>query len=275
MAVLELLRFGGPIVFNPHIKRGPRAVVFLDGIQSSGITPGGTIEALLESYGDYTAVRYPTAFGFGAAKVSRQILDHVRPYSTVVFVGLSLGGLVAYDVVALARQQGLKIDFRLLLLSTPTGPADVKNPLLKVAPFVPPVWLPETVRKNLLFRGPKPICDICLTEDERDDLEDHEKYSRAYPFAPWIRQAAYIARHHGPKAEVLRGVQAVYLHTPRDPFIRARALLGWTHAYPNGRLPEVTVPLEGTHCTLVAQPRIWSDALRHGFGHLGLDPVAT
>ena len=270
---LQLTPFGGPIQYDNILHPSARAIVFLDGVQSSGVTPGSTLSAFMQGYGDVVRVQYPESIGFNGKKAARQILEFIQHYRQVVFVGVSLGGLLAYDIIALAKRRGLKIDFRLGLISAPTGLTDLKDPNAKWARFIPGFPLPRIVSRKLLFKGPFPDFDPSIDEAEKEELDWHENNSREYPFGPWIRQVAFIARHPALDEEVLDRVVTVYVRTQSDPYVRVRrAHINWGAAYWNGSLPEIVVPVDG-HCNMLAYPREWEAGLKEMFEELDVKPL--
>lgn len=269
---LELTRFFGPIVYGPIETRAKRAIVFLDGVQPSGVTPGITIGAFLMEYGDLIQVQYPERIGFSSKKAARQILDEIQHYEEVVFIGLSLGGLLAHDIIALAKRRKLNISFRLVPVCAPSGGKDLKDPKAKWTPFIPALPLPRIISRKFLFDGPFPDFAPDLDEAGRGELERHEQNSRTYRFAPWIRQIAYIVRHPGLDEDVLEGVPTVYLHTKTDPYIKRRARVMWSAAHWDGPLREVLVDIDG-HCNLLAYPELWIAGLKEAFDKMGLAPL--
>jgi pimeloyl-ACP methyl ester carboxylesterase len=269
---LELAPFFGVVERNIILQPASRAVVFLDGIQSSGVAPGKFIENFFLRYGDFIRVHYPLTVGFNGAKVARQVLERIRHYKEVILVGVSLGGLLAHDVIALAKRWGLKIRFKLPLVCAPSHGRDVKIPGAKFAPFVPALPLPRIFSEKVLFKGAFPEHDEHLSDNAMHELRRHEELSRRYPFAPWIRQAAYTASHPGPDQEVLAGVERVYLHTLSDPFVATgTAYDGWDPFYCT---PEVVVPVNG-HANFLAYPRQWKAGLKEGFEAIGIWPLPS
>lgn len=267
-----LTRYTGTIVLDPIENRADRAIVFLDGIQSSGVTPGTDVTAFLLKYGDFVDVRYPEMFGFSGKRAAREILDEIQHYEEILFVGLSLGGLLAYDIIALAKQRKLNISFGFVPISAPTGTGDLKNPLAKIAPFIPPIPVPRIITRKFLFGNDYPDHDPSLSDTCKEELDLHEQISRDYPFGPWIRQVAYIAGHRELDEEVLEGVPTIYMRTKTDPYVRRRAHTSWGAAHWSGPLREVVIDLDG-HCNMLAYPELWIAGLKEVFDKMGLAPL--
>lgn len=270
---LQLTRFGGPIQYDNILHPAQRAIVVLDRVRSSGVTPGSTITAFLEGYGDVIRVHYPETIGFNGKKVTGQILDFIQRYRQIVFVSIGPGGLLAYDIIALAKQRGLKIDFRLGLINAPTGRADLKHPLSKWVRFIPALpFMPASAAKLFPFYGDSPEFDPELDDADMEELDWHNEHSAEYRFGPGIRQTAYITTHPALDEEVLDGVIAVYARTNSDPHVRWRAQVMWSGAYWNGPLPGVIIPVNG-HDNPLAHPREWMAGLKEMFEHLDVQPL--
>ena len=184
-----------PVTYRSQSGSDPsHLIVFLEGAQQTRreekITP------TLTKYGDMLMVDYLNG-RFDAADIVRQICNELASlvYPQVTFIGTSLGGLLAHDIIQEMgrRKKGQK--FQLILLDAPTGAVDLRNKKAHLTRFVPQIWTPKWVNR--------------------------------LPFLYRLGQVRYIVRHPGPQKTVLGDVPMVFIRSSANTIIERNTPANW------------------------------------------------
>jgi hypothetical protein len=239
----------------PH---STRAIVVIDGVQATGMRPGTNITAMLSNYGTVLSIDFPHGRGFSHTRLVTQIQSEIKSYEHVTFIGVSLGGLIAYDTIVQAKIFGSKSTFDLVLIDTPTGLVDVSNQRARLARYVPafptPAWL-----NRIIFKKECPQTED-FDELSRKEWEEHIRRSHSYPFGDWIRQIRYLAQHARPVKGFLRGARVVFVKSAVDEIIQPDAYRHWRDVIGDS-LPLIPVVGNKAHADLLEWPSCWRKAI--------------
>ena len=108
-----------------------RLFVYFPGILSDGRESSSEIIRTWQANGDVLIDSY-AGDRFNAKEITGQTADYLRSvssgYRQIVFIGSSMGGLVAYDVYQLLKDR-ISSTMRFILIDAPTGRGDLQSPL--------------------------------------------------------------------------------------------------------------------------------------------------
>lgn len=249
-----------------HPTDPSRLLVFLDGVQSSGVRPGLRITEALEK-------RHPlvTSFykGFNKKRFVRTIYEYICNHEgTVAFIGLSAGALLAHDVIEYAQVRGMKkVRFEIILIDGLTGLRDMVDQGAKFVPFIPPIPTPGWISRRI-FGSDEPIQhEEGLDELEEFGLNVHVLRSHRFSLRGWVQQVRYPVKHPGPRRDVLEGVNIVSIVSLHDKFVRQPdAHQHWEDAA-DREILHIVAQAPG-HCLLLEFPSAYLKAILAALDHL-------
>jgi len=219
-------------------------IVYLPGILSSARSSCIDLIDLWRRYGDVMLVEYGDERFNGsvcvhtvAETVRRQNLE--KSYRRIVFIGASMGGLLAYDVI---RQLVLaNIDsIDLIVLDAPTSNDDFHGSKRLLAPLL-----------RILFFG--------QLWNRLNLVAKISVQLKAFKLSFWRDQLVYIMSHGAPKSGSLKGLvnRLVYVRSTRDhDTVRPETSLVWLATTPIATVLEV----DSTHVGFAESPMIWREA---------------
>ena len=243
-----------------------RLLVCLDGVQATGMRPGGQISKALQERHPLINSHYE---GFNRRKfvyeIYAWICNHV---GTVTFIGMSAGALLAHDVIEYAKSQGTKIErFEIILLDALTGLRDMVDQNAQVVPFLPPIPLPASINHRIFGSDDKIEHEEGLSETARAELDEHIRRSHNFSFRSWVQQVRYPVMHRGPRRDVLEGVDMVSIVSQEDKLVRQPgAHQHWEEAA--GReIYQIAAESPG-HCFILEYPTTYLNTILAALDHL-------
>lgn len=237
----------------------------MPGILAGGRSSSQGLSDSWRQHGDVLFVEYE-----GKRFRAEQVIDKVvgfldtrrgANYQHIVFIGSSMGGLLAYDVV-----QRLDAETRakaaLVAIDAPTSARDFQSPLdktsqlMRVLPFGP-IW-------NLLSRPVMGLMTVPPKEENiepgvnRAELARRVEEMRGYPLSFWRDQVMYIITHGKLANGSLRDIRRlVYVRSRRDiDTVRQQAYNVWSRASGDA----VYIEADTTHVGFAERPRAWRAA---------------
>ncbi len=233
-----------------------KGVVYLNGAG----TPRTVIDDLRPFFarqGNFEEVVYGHEL-FDIEKTVNLVIEKIKPYSHVTFVGASMGGLVAYDVIQELRKRGDHHHFGLILIDSPTGKwADVGGVPwgAKLA-----ACLPFGKLSNGMFSSPRPQGD--LSQIHPKDPGKMEKFWDEYATYPWSgysSQGCYVFYHD--VLQPLEGVTATFIRSQKDTFVLDSAIEEWRNVV---KL-EDTFRVNASHMSFLDEPVLYEQAFQKSF----------
>jgi thioesterase domain-containing protein len=253
-------------------NRSTHLTVLLDGVKEVGTRPGSQITKLFLDKGDFLKVRYPSQGTFDSESAAESVANFAAMFDTVTLVGVSAGGLLAYDALhglqvrAIWRTQD-NTNVRLLLVDTPYDRSDIKsNNARRLARWVPSrVALPQSLNRRLIGSRPELQPESDLTDDELHLIKTHHERVARLPVGVLASRLRFVFGHSLPQSKLLQDVPMAYLQSKWDPVVSGSAQAKWALAYDHMR--SLTVGAEG-HAAMLDSPRMWLRAFSLGFDKL-------
>ena len=240
--------------------------VHLPGILTSR-TPAETVSFWSE-YGDVLLVGY-TGSRFDGSATSEEVAHEITArlsrddYDTIVFIGSSMGGLVAYDTYA--RLDPSSADYRFILIDAPTRRADLQSPLDTISLgsylwWAGPISNPfSSLYFDATFVEPKE--ENIEPGVNRDQLADYVAHAKSHPLSWAMDQNRYIIGHKPIEPGSLSGVRVLYMRSIRDTdTVRQQAFDVWDAA--TGGTAEY-LEVDSTHVGYVERPETWREAFEN------------
>lgn len=257
-------------------------VVYLPGIlASSTMMPERLIKVFAE-FGEVWGVNYLSP-RFRSERIVNVVTRWLvaccqkdRRINRIIFVGSSMGGLLAYDIhKGLAANPLMKnVRFGLMPIDAPTGAEDLQSPLDRLAPLVR--WLPFGPIWNnlsgpfmkLLFIPPK---EGEIDPDvDRDWLAQQVEGARSFPLSFWRDQIMYILNHGAPEPDSI-GSRLVYIRSTEDnDTVRPEAVLKWFEASDSWRKRSQCLAEDAKHAAYAQNPGAYEKVLPEAFWFLEL-----
>ncbi len=206
------------------------------------------------------------------SEVVRFLTDPANTYAQVVFIGSSMGGLLAHDIVqALPMDVSFAID--MIAIDAPTGASDFQAPLniaaraLYVMPFGK--LLNPLSKRVMTALVPGPKEENIEPGVDRQKLAASVANARHYKLSFWRDQLMYIISHGAPRSYSLWQVRTfVYVRSLRDTdTVRAEAFSPWNRA-----VADRTTRIESdtTHVGYAERPATWRNTFQRCFAVLGM-----
>lgn len=239
-----------------NVATPDRGVVYLNGAG----TPRMIIDDLWPFFtqqGNFEEVVYSPEL-FNRKKVINLVIEKIKPYSHVTFVGASMGGMVAHDVIHELRNRGDQRHFGVIFVDSPTGKwSDVGGVPSWTKPLA---CLPFGVISNQFGLTPRPQADLSQIhpKDPKKLKILWDQYA-AYPWSGYSDQGCYVFWHED--LQPLKGVTAVYIRSKKDTFVLDSAIEGWRAVVP---LKEVFY-VNATHMSFMDEPTAYEQAFQKGF----------
>lgn len=254
-------------------------IIYLPGILAGGEDSSQSLIETWLDHGDVLTVSY-TGGRFDAEDVVNTVVWSLKTapksYLQFVFVGSSMGGLLALDVIdRLRRDRSSVVAYsNLILIDSPSGSRDmmaggnIAAPLMRLMPLP---WLFNGIGGWLMSKMFMPPKD----ENIEGPKEGFAKIkSRAlemmgkFPFAVWRDQLAYMAAHSSPKAADFQGLRRiVYMRCDRNnETVRSQAAETWKRAAPELQV----VGVDSTHCGFIERPSVWNRHFKELLGSMAL-----
>jgi pimeloyl-ACP methyl ester carboxylesterase len=245
--------------------------VVLTGAQSTGSLLAHELGKCLHWYGDFVALDY-NRHRFDGEGVARDLAHKIRAYDEVTFIGLSMGGLLAHDTIAVSKALDAnnftrKKTYRLILVDAPTGLIDLKDQAAKfIAPIPIGPMASAVFTKPFWYFGFKPPkLDEIEAGDNPKVLMKHWELSGSYPIDGWRDEISYIVGHEQPRRDVLAGVPTVILQSSKDVTVLPSFYHNWAEKF--DRAPYY-MEVESTHIGLLEFPGKWSSAFAWAYERL-------
>lgn len=235
-----------------------KAIVVLGGAGMPQELIDPHVKKTLLAEGDYFEFVYSQE-AFEKDVIVRNVLSQLTGYSDVTFYVLSMGGMIAHDVIHEARKRGDGRHFNLIMIDSPSKGGDVDlpvwnptEPLAKLA-----ACLPFGVATNRWVTAPAIKGD--LSQAHPRDPEELKALWKKYGEYNWpgiSAQGCYVFRHAPLRR--LTGVTAVYIRSTKDTFVKDSALEGWKRVV---HLPESHVlHVNANHISLMDEPSAYEYA---------------
>ncbi|MBC7943464.1 alpha/beta fold hydrolase [Candidatus Saccharibacteria bacterium] len=255
---------GTLIVYLPGILAGGRAssVGFID------IWRRNSDLVLLVEYGDE---RFDGEFCAKVVADAIQRQNAVTPFRRIVFIGSSMGGLLAYDVI---RQLDVNtgsledtVSIELIALDAPTSRTDFQPPnhlvapVLRVLPFGP-IWNRLNLIEKMFVPPKEENIEVGV---DRAELARRVDEGKNYRISFWRDELVYIMTHGAPKYNALEGRvdRLVYVRSTRDnDTVRPEAYNAWAATTSVATRMEV----DSTHVGFAERPKTWRQAFEKLLG---------
>jgi thioesterase domain-containing protein len=240
-----------------------KGVVFLNGTG----TPDTIIDDQWYSFteeGNFHEIIYSREL-FNRQKVIDLVIEKIKPYQHVTFIGASMGGMVAHDVIQELRRTGDTRRFGLILIDSPTGRwSEVALPMPEPLAFLSKAasCLPFGAISNELFSSGRPNGDLSKIHprNAKRVMELWDEYA-AYPWSGRSDQGCYVFYHE--TLQPLDNVSAVYIRSIQDQFVRDNALEEW------GKVvqlpPERVLKVSAQHMSFMDEPDQYNKAFKIAF----------
>lgn len=257
-----------PSVISAHNSSTPdTAIAILGGAGMPQEQIDEEVRKVLRRKGNNLEFVYSqTAFDKGV--VVNYVLDQLKEYPYVTFYVLSMGGMIAYDVIQEARRRGDTRRFGLIMVDSPSSGDDVQmhtwgpvDAALKAASCLP--W---GVFSNLVLSPPTPKGDLSQAHPrDPEELKALWKKYGEYGWSGASAQACYVFRHD--PLRKLEGVDAVYIRSTKDAFVKDSSIEGWKAAVDlsEGRILHV----DADHISLMDEPDAYERATKKAFDLIG------
>ena len=272
---LTILKDNTRFDFVKSDKSGSRTLlVYLPGILADGKQSSLLMVDTWKQYGDVLLVSYDGK-RFKPDNITRDIDRWVAKngadYREVVFIGSSLGGLLAYDAAPKLEDDGLLV--RYVFVAAPTGYGDLKG-AGKASPAMYLWWggpISNATTGKWLLKGlfQEPKDDNIEPEVHRDELKQRVEEAKNSPFSVYGDQIRYVLGHGKPARDTLVGVKAVYIRCDRDELVADDAYDSWSSAFGDSRnLP--LIESDTTHVGYNEMPTTFRKDFVRAFESLGL-----
>lgn len=191
--------------------------------------------------------------------------DH--PYKRVIFIGSSMGGLLAFDVIQHIKKYDIRVKKELILLDAPTSLADFQPPNDKIAPllrFLPfgPIWN----RLNLVAKMFVPPKEENIENGvDRAELARRVNEGKSFRASFWRDELMYMMDHGIPAKSSLKGLvdRLVYVRSRRDnDTVRQEAYYKWEATTNIAKWFKV----DSTHVGFTERPKTWQQAFKKLLG---------
>lgn len=246
-------------------------IIYLPGILADGDTSSEPVRAIWQKYGDVMTVSYGTEHFDGAATALAiaRILhkdSSCAAYKHLTFIGSSMGGMLALDIIQHLRNMGEAERLNrssLIMVDTPSGSQDMKAggniaaPLMRLLPF-----------GRFCSRLFAPAMRAMLQPPKDENIESHldAEYIKTtamaamepYSLSIWRDQLAYMASHDAPAPQMFQGLDFVlYLKCGRnnETVTQPQAADRWREACASGD----TMWVDSTHCGYLERPFVWNE----------------
>lgn len=240
------------------------AVVYIGGAgsspkaQSAGLVP--TLQA--EAKDVYIVENAPDLFN--VRKVIDLVVRTIKYHDKVTFIGGSMGGLVAYDVIKQLREQGDGRHFGVVLIDSPTNGDDVIGvpEIAKAFSWLPLGWITDQWYHPPFDRNAPAVIDL---DADRGQLETLWRSYETWKTPSWGDQGDFVFSHD-PMAK-LTNVSWYFVQSGADTFVDGnRAYANWETT--QGKMSRTIVP-DGAHLALLNRPRPYNDAVANGMRNVG------
>lgn len=240
-------------------------ILVLEGAQQgSRSRPGAIIEEELGRYGTPVAVDYPEG-RFDAELIAQGAATRFT------FVAISMGGLIAHDIVAELMSWGIpdSVIFEFILIDAPTGAKDLVDKRAWLTKYIPQIPTPRWLNGLLLNGGGElPPCEREFEGEEREIWLRQVNESRHFPIAVMLGgQTRYIVTHPGPRRDVLNRVaQIAILRSSTDIVVEADADDNWRRAAGEDREIIVFDVKNRAHADILEFARTWAHQIGRVLG---------
>jgi hypothetical protein len=239
-----------------------RLVLFLSGAHSYGHLVWHQIEPCWRSHAD-TAVATYNVDAFDAEAIARSLADYIgKRYTNVTFVCASLGGLIAYDTLALLRRRFG--DFHHTTFKLIDAPLRFANISKKGAALIIGAecggMIAGTFNRLLHHTESVPILGAVMSENEVL-LQLERQARRAFPVGTFRRQINYLREHPGVNSQVLQGSDATFFRSQNDLLVTDSAYNDWSQAF--GRSLHREFISNAGHVELVQKAREYESCLTY------------
>lgn len=244
-------------------------IVYLPGILAGARRSSQDINDIWLEEGDMLHVEY-RGKRFRAKRVVSAVAGYIitngRRYERIVFIGSSMGSLLAYDIVQ-RLNRGTRAKVAFVAIDAPTSARDFQSPLDKTSHFMRilpfgPIW-------NLLSR---PVMKLLMVppKDEnvepgvnRTDLDRRFQQMWDYPLSFYRDQILYMISHKKLVSGSLDGIKRfVYVRSKRDTdTVRQEAIHSWYRA----RQRITYIEADSTHVGFAERPQTWRKTFRQVF----------
>lgn len=264
-----LSRFESNIEFGEHRGAATGTLsIYLPGLVAHGDDSSRTVLQTWLKYGDVLTVSY-TGERFNAADVIKNVVMRLRVdvgHDQFVFIGSSMGGLLAVDIIDQLRKDGNTATVAassIIFVDSPSGSRDMLSGGNIGAPVLR--FLPIGRAFNWLHLPMVPPKDKNI-EDllDRDTIKAQAiKDMKKFPTSVWRDQLAYMAAHPALRASNFSGLgQLIYLMCDRvvdgvqqnETVKQPQAAETWRN-FVRGLL---VIGINSPHCGYLERPRTWN-----------------
>lgn len=220
----------------------------------------GAMKTLQENADDAFVVTF-AEYAFDAQKVIDLVIKKVKPYDSVVFVGVSMGGLLAYDIIKKLRDQGDTRHFGVVLIDSPAVTSDVNLPQFQKDAAGWPFGAISNLFAPSGFNRDAPA--FIAKDANRQQLEALWTSYETWPFSCKSDQGGYTLEH--PPLESLPDVTWYFIQSEEDAFVYESAHGNWEKT--QGLMP-IFIVKQGVHASLLNQPSVYNGAIANGIQHV-------
>jgi len=253
-----------------HGQRGEktgRLIIYLPGILAHGDDSSRSLIDTWLRHGDVLTVSY-VGERFDAAGVAKTVVRRLQndlEHNQFVFVGSSMGGLLAVDIVDQMRlnpNREVLVSSSFVLIDSPSGSKDMLSggnigaPVMRLLPF-----------GRMFNKLGAPLMRAMLVPPKDENIEAHLDHdgikSQAiedmgkYPLSVWRDQLAYMAAHPALRPSSFAGLnRLVYLRCDRnnETVQQPQAANRWARVSRELRI----IGVDSTHCGYLERPMTWN-----------------
>jgi pimeloyl-ACP methyl ester carboxylesterase len=249
-----------------------QSVVYFNGLQGSGLAHSVALRQTWAHYGNVDIVEYPrNRFDAGTVATTTfrwLIATHVH---RATLIGVSMGGLLALDLIDLNRSHGSPLQLRVILEDVPAGAGSLLLPGSQACYVVhvgalanlvtPYVW-------DLFFQHqPKRTWGAGAIAAQ---VNADEHVSATWPLSSFTEQVHYIISHPLPAPSQYAFVPMVYIQSTLDKLVRNDSTY-WLSVFASHQL----VSVAATHSGLVTYPDAYQVGYTQAFGLFPPGPAIT
>ena len=220
--------------------------VYLPGMEAGGVESSDVFSAILAEKGRLVQVSYNGSC-FRPGQIVQEVADWLDAYRgnssrhlDIVFVGSSLGGLLAYDIRAELMSRGWsnvssRQTFQFVIIDSPVGSSDLKSPnnweSWIVGPFGSFIGAPFNWIKD----------------------------SKGYALSYLVDQVHYLGGHKALREGSLSKDQVIFVKSTEDKLVSDKAIKSWNVTNPNMKVIRVKSP----HAGFNDRPAVWKSTFEN------------
>lgn len=243
-------------------------VVYFPGILTDGESSSVDVLPVWLQTGDVMLVSYE-GDAFDGEAIIRQTVDKIArtapQYKHIIFIGASMGGLLAYSTMVESRTLLSAIKYRLILIDAPTGWKDLQPGLQVPAPLAWLWWAgPFGNLASKLYYGAtyvKPKPENIEPGVDQHALDEYIEGNMSHPVSWGMDENRFLMRHPQITRGSLDGVRVDFVRSTRDTdTVRKTFVQSWLRkmSVDDYHMHDV----DSTHVGLRERPKVWQELFR-------------